>query len=735
MEKDKEKAQDQSHDSTTDKPQSPKTTDDKDESKEETKNKDESTTAATAAAAEEKYEANNVDKGEIETKDNNDAHEEDGKVDGDAADNNNNSELENKEGDPTDADVPEETLPPPDLSKVSEEIDKFLSYLLSLETAGNDESEPLEIPEFVKQFAFLVEARITNYDSGESPVKWSQLNEEDTSSFLEIVDRVSKLSTSIRKFTSQSTYVSSINHIGAILQRAMSYLEDEFRSIVEDHHSTAPDPDSSSNNNSNNNDSKTKSSNEDTGQSAGLPSEPTDENRLMGYSEEVVSSMNRLAKAILSGGHEAEICQAYFIGRRNALDHNLHKLGFEKFCIDDMQKMQWEPLEREIVAWIKTFKEFVNVIFPAERKLMEAVFSDYNSVSESLFGSLFRGVMIQLLNFSEAVTMTKRSAEKLFKFLDIYETLRDLIPSMESLFPAGGVDELKAEATLTRGRLGDAMVCIFGELENSVKADSGKTPVPGGAVHPLTRYTLNYLKYACEYKDTLEQVFREHQKIERADSATITDYDFAAGQGQNEKPGGQSSFEVQLRKVMDLLDANLEAKSKLYKDTSLSLIFMMNNGRYILQKIKGAAEINSLMGDPWYRKRSSDLRQYHKNYQRETWMKLLQSLQAEGLVVHGKVVKPVLKERFKSFNAMFDEIHRTQSTWIVSDEQLQSELRVSISAVVIPAYRSFVARFSQVFTPGRQVEKYIKYQPEDIETHIDELFDGNSTPMGRGNRK
>ncbi|KAA8548263.1 hypothetical protein F0562_004476 [Nyssa sinensis] len=137
------------------------------------------------------------------------------------------------------------------------------------------------------------------------------------------------------------------------------------------------------------------------------------------------------------------------------------------------------------------------------------------------------------------------------------------------------------------------------------------------------------------------------------------------------------------------------------------------------------------MGDTWFRKRSSDLRLYHKNYQRETWGKLLHCLTHEGLNVNGKVVKPVLKERFKSFNAMFDEIHRAQSTWVVSDEQLQSELRVSISAVVIPAYRSFMARFSQTFTPGRQTEKYIKYQPEDMETYIDELFDGSATPTGR----
>ncbi|GFS34351.1 exocyst subunit exo70 family protein C1 [Actinidia rufa] len=329
--------------------------------------------------------------------------------------------------------------------------------------------------------------------------------------------------------------------------------------------------------------------------------------------------------------------------------------------------------------------------------------------------------------------MTKRSSEKLFKVLDIYETLRDVVPSMDDLFPEEIGNEIKSEASLTRSQLGESTVFIFCELENSIKADTGKMTVPGGAVHPLTRYTMNYLKYACEYKDTLEQIFREHQKIERADSGTGSDYDYNShcGQNHNNHKVKQSPFALQINKVMDLLDTGLETKSKLYKDTSLSSLFMMNNGRYILQKIKGATEINDLMGDTWSRKRSSDLRQYHKNYQRETWGKLLSCLNHEGLSLNGKVVKPVLKEKFKSFNVMFDEIHRTQSTWVVSDEQLQSELRVSISSVVVPAYRSFLARFSQTFTPGRQTEKYVKYQPEDIETYIEELFDGNATATGR----
>nr|GEW56722.1 exocyst complex component EXO70B1 [Tanacetum cinerariifolium] len=101
-----------------------------------------------------------------------------------------------------------------------------------------------------------------------------------------------------------------------------------------------------------------------------------------------------------------------------------------------------------------------------------------------------------------------------------------------------------------------------------------------------------------------------------------------------------------------------------------------------LQKTKGTGEMRSLMGDPWVRKRSSNLRSYHTNYERETWTKLLQCLSHEGLRANGKVMKPVLKERFKSFNAMLDEIHRTQTTWVVSDKQLHIGYSDPILSVV-----------------------------------------------------
>lgn len=192
--------------------------------------------------------------------------------------------------------------------------------------------------------------------------------------------------------------------------------------------------------------------------------------------------------------------------------------------------------------------------------------------------------------------------------------------------------------------------------------------------------------------------------------------------------------------IMNLLDTSLDRNSNLYKDPSLSYIFLMNNGRYIVQKIKSWSEIKELLGENWCRKKSSELRQYHKNYQRETWGKVLNCFKEEGLRLKGTssstgaVSKSALRERFKLFNSIFEDIYKTQSTWILSDEQLQSELRVSVQAVVVPAYRSFLGRFRQYIESGKHPERYIKFAPEDLENCIDGLFDGTSSSIVRGRK-
>ncbi|CAN4094807.1 unnamed protein product [Withania somnifera] len=619
-----------------------------------------------------------------------------------------------------------------DVKKFSEDIDRFVDVL----STCHDKSNPPEVPETVETFSKFIESKINKHNTCESSAtKFSKMSEEDYI-FIEAVSRLSKLTNSLSEFPSGSKIMRSLNRTSMVLQRAMTLMEEDLRTLLEDN-----SKDSSSGGRTYKNSSF--NSNRllvDGDQCVLTLLESSGEEEYPSFPPDAVTRINRIASAMILSGYERECCQVYSISRRNAFVEQMKKLEYEKINVEDVQRMPWDSLEGEITRWIRVVKSCSTTLFPGEKRLGDTVFSETPIISQSLFSNLVRAIVIQLLDFAEAVTMTKRSAEKLFKYLDMYETIRDLVLSINYSCSNQCENELSSEIQATADRLGEVAVSIFRDLENSIKNDAARTPVPGGAVHPLTRYVMNYLKYACEYKVTIENIFQQHVKLEESNTNSSSpaklkptwEVETESESLQcSETESGTTPFSVQLVTIMDLLDTNLEAKSNLYRDHALHHIFLMNNGRYILQKVKGSAEIHQVMGDTWCRRRSTIVRQYHKNYQRETWGKVLQILSHEGMQVHGKVVKTTVKERFKNFNTMFDEIHRIQSTWVVSDEQLQSELRVSISALVIPAYRSFFGRFIQYLDNAKQAEKYIKYQPEDIETLIDDFFDGNSTSMAR----
>ncbi|KAI0491666.1 hypothetical protein KFK09_025926 [Dendrobium nobile] len=632
-----------------------------------------------------------------------------------------------------------------DLLSLSDDIDQFLAIL-----HNSPETIP-EIPDIaISRFGALLEKEIAKYECGGD--RWSSSDSHEVASFLDSVDRASKLSAALSEFSgSEPQYYQAMNEIGAVVHHAMAFLEDEFHSLlVYESSSKSRKPPSDSTSGASKPKRRPSFSlvhepdrfvlQPNISDHSATPDSPSADLTSPQPDRQSTTRLRHIANAMITSGYETECCQVYTIARRNAMDASLSDNGFDKISIDDILRMPWETLESEIASWTKAFRHAITISIPRERELCESVFDGpHRPIVDAIIRSLARSLLIQLLTFAEAVSMVKRSAEKLFKVLDMYEALRDMIPKLDEIFDSHAVDDdIKMDLSSVRTRLGEAAVFIFCDLEISIKSDTAKAPVPGGAVHPLTRYVLNYLKYACEYKNTLEQVFKDHRKVDRPMSTSSSSYsndgdgDDNSARDINRCAGssGQSPlFASQVVQVMDLLNANLESKAKLYKDLALSNIFMMNNGRYIVQKIKGSAEIKELLGETWCRKKSSDLRKYHKNYQRETWSKVLGCFKDEGLQVKGSVLKPVLKERFKSFNSMFEEIHKTQSGWLVSDEQLQSELRVSVSAVVVPAYRSFLGRFSQYLDPGRQTEKYIKFGPDDLETYIEDLFDGNPTSM------
>ncbi|KAM3293540.1 hypothetical protein ACQJBY_036849 [Aegilops geniculata] len=643
------------------------------------------------------------------------------------------------EGGPADGSGVGETPEPPpheepDLAELSAEVDAFL--------ASRDGDAPLSISEVtLDRFASAVEVEIAQSEGEEG--KWALGEGGEQPLLLAAIKRIVTLASALTATGGGNgtegavKYTIGVHRVTGVLHRSMTFLEDELHALLEEPCLAKTHKASESGSATAKSMKRPPSFGQggDPDRSVVPPTEGgsagDDASQSQPFPAETVDHLRAMAEIMITAGYETECTQVFLVARRNALDATMQSLGYEKASIDDVVRMAWEGLESEIGTWIKAYRHILNAGLSAEHDLCVSVFVGRNAgLGRDIFADLARCAMLQMFNFTEAVAMTKRAAEKLFKVLDMYEAIRDGAPVVDGFIStnkaeggenssgAEALADLKSELASVRSRLGESAAAIFCDLESSIRADAGKQPVPGGAVHPLTRYLMNYLKYACEYKNTLEQVFREFHRPDADDSPG--------------HEGESNPFAAQLMEVMELLHGSLEAKSKLYKDLALSSIFLMNNGRYMLQKIRGSPEINAVVGEAWARKRSTDLRQYHKNYQRETWGRVLNVLRDDGgITVKGHVQKPVLKERFKQFNAAMDEIQRTQGAWVVSDEQLQSELRVSITAVVVPAYRSFLGRFAQHFTAGRQTEKYIKLSADDLEGIIEELFEGSAGSMSR----
>ncbi|KAK8306546.1 hypothetical protein V6Z12_D03G135000 [Gossypium hirsutum] len=424
---------------------------------------------------------------------------------------------------------------------------------------------------------------------------------------------------------------------------------------------------------------------------------------------------------MIRSGYEKECVQTYSNVRRDALDECLVILGVEKLSIEEVQKIEWKALDEKMNKWILAIKITVRVLLSGEKRLCDQIFNGFDSIKEICFSETAKGCVMQLLNFGEAVAIGKRSSEKLFRILDMYDVLADALLDLEMMI----TDEfLCSEAKGVLSGLGEAAKGTFVEFENAVKSEASKKPMQNGEIHPLTRYVMNYVKLLVDYSKTLNLLL-ESDEDEEDDGLQSEDSELET----------TTPFAKRLLLLISSLESNLEEKSKLYEDGALHCIFLMNNILYIVQKVKDS-ELGKLLGDNWVRKRRGQVRQYATNYLRACWMKALYCLKDEGIGgSSNNASKVTLKERFKNFNAFFEEIYRIQTGWKVPDPQLREELRISISEKVIPAYRSFMGRFGSQLESGRNSGKYIKYTPEDLENYLLDLFEGSPLILHHMRRK
>ncbi|KAF1890030.1 hypothetical protein Lal_00025361 [Lupinus albus] len=567
------------------------------------------------------------------------------------------------------------------------------------------------------------------------------------------VDRYLQAVDEIQRSISSTSLSDEQNKVNSAVQIAMARLEDEFRnilishtipieadSITEQEQEQQPPSSSSSSsspihhevaNDSNYvNDEANKLfrfNSEGTGSSVSVNSSYRSTSSIREIDlipSEVVCDLRCIAERMISSGYLRECIQVYGSVRKSAVDASFRKLGIEKLSIGDVQRLEWEQLETKIRRWIKAAKVCVRTLFASEKKLCEQIFDGVGTcIDDACFMETVKGPAIQLFNFAEAISISRRSPEKLFKILDLHDALMDLIPDIDLVFDSKSSDSIRVQAAEILSRLAEAARGILSEFENAVLREPSKVPVPGGTIHPLTRYVMNYISLISDYKMTLNELIVSNPSTGSRYSGdpSTPDMDF-------EELEGKAPLCIHLIWIIVILQFNLDGKSKHYKDPSLSHLFIMNNVHYIVQKVRGSTELREMIGDDYLRKLTGKFRQAATSYQRATWVRVLYCLRDEGLHVSGGfssgVSKSALRERFKAFNTMFEEVHRTQCVWLIPDSQLREELRISISEKLIPAYRSFLGRFRCHIESGKHPENYIKYSVEDLEDAVLDFFEG-----------
>ncbi|KAK8598298.1 hypothetical protein V6N13_094271 [Hibiscus sabdariffa] len=358
-----------------------------------------------------------------------------------------------------------------------------------------------------------LDRQISQYVALDHPI-WSHT--ADSSAFLDAIDDLIRTVRDWSPMAADKSVGACLARADDLMQQAMFRVENEFRSLMD----RGAESFELSRNNHESTGNLSFDSDDDNGENEeGLPHIGADLDHQIPVAQPVtdydiiidalpsgtINDLHEISKRMIAAGFGKECSHVYSTCRREFLEESMSRLGLQKLSIDEVQKMPWQELEDEIDRWIKAANVALRILFPSERRLCDRVFFGFSSAADLSFMEVCRGSTTQLLNFADAIAIGSRSPERLFKVLDVFETLRDLMPEFDSVFSDQYCLVLRNKAITIWKRLGEAIRGIFMELENLIRRDPAKAAVPGGGLHPITRYVMNYLRasFATDIRTSL----------------------------------------------------------------------------------------------------------------------------------------------------------------------------------------------------------------------------------------
>ncbi|XP_059430190.1 exocyst complex component EXO70H1-like [Corylus avellana] len=558
----------------------------------------------------------------------------------------------------------------------------------------------------------IAESLITKWDSDTSSyAKITSLFHEDRHEAKQYLNSVRDLQSAMHHLITQSAASDKLVRGQNLLQMAMHRLEKEFYQLLSINRAYL-DPESVSVSSSRSSVARSSVSDLEDDESEdefGVAGNSISE--VERVSATAVADLKAIADCMISSGYGKECVKIYKIIRKSIIDEALYNLGHERLSLSQAQKMDWEVMELKIKNWLNAVKVAVKTLFYGERILCDRVFSASASIRESCFDEISKEAAIRLFGFPEIVAKCKKSPEKMFRTLDMYEAISSLWPEIETIFSDESTLAVRSQAVTSLIKLGEAVRTTLTDFETAIQKESSKTASPGGGVHPLTRYVMNYISFLSDYSGVLADIVADWPLTVQA---PLPESYFGSPESDD------SPITVRMAWLILVLLCKLDGKAEHHKDVALSYLFLANNLQYVVVKVR-TSNLKLLLGDDWVPKHEAKVKQYAANYERMGWSKVFASLPEDPTA---EISPEQARDCFKKFNAAFDEAYRKQSTWVVSDPKLRDEIKISVAKKLGPAYQDFYEKNRAGLRKLVGSEVFVRFAPDDLGNYLSDLFFG-----------
>ncbi|KAK0591383.1 hypothetical protein LWI29_000861 [Acer saccharum] len=395
-----------------------------------------------------------------------------------------------------------------------------------------------------------------------------------------------------------------------------------------------------------------------------------------------ISDLKAIADCMIGCGYGKECTKIYTLIRRSLVDEKLYQLGVKRFKASQIHKMNWEELEPMIKNWLSAVKIAMKTIFTGEKFIYDHVFSaPTTAIRESCFGDVTKGGAMNLFRFPELISKSKKSPERIFRLMELYEALSELWPEIKSIFNIESTSAIKLQALSSLNKLGDSVRIVLSNFESTIQKDSSKTLAVGCGIHPLTRSVMSYISSLGDYSRILSDIITiiHHQTIQHFQNITL---------------------QVQSPVIIKHQQSN--------------------NIQFIVKRVR-TSQLKDLLGDEWVFRQEKKIKQYALNYETMAWTKVFSSLPEK---TSSEISPEAAKECFRNFNAAFEEAYMKQTSMVIPDEKLRDAVKISIAKKLVPAYREFYDAYLVMLGGEKNLELLARFGPDDLVNYLSDLFPG-----------